>query len=344
MIYDLPSPSILCVLEKSNDLILDVYLPQFAQFLLSGKEASAFAKLCAIGQWKVDEAHALEASLCQKFGVRKQMDWPLATINATGEGVKPEAGHWLLVHPVNLVLQRDFFTLGEALVLTKAETEALIADLNRHFAQDGLRFIPSQSGDFWYLHVNEHLDVATYSLAEAMGRDVGKLMPSGKHGMKLQALLNEVQMLLHDHAMNQSREQQGLLPVNSIWLSGGGDFQALSNVAHKPIFRLFANDALSAGLAAWAGLTRQTESQSYAAFDAANNAGDAVVVVRDVVDLDSAWFAPLLQVLKRRKLKLLRCHFDVYGMTFTLTITPNDTWKFWRKKRPIGHYFNLVNQ
>ena len=327
----------------SDDLILDVYFHQFAQFLLNGKDAPAFAKLCAIGQWKIDESHALEASLCQKFGVKKQMDWPFATISAKGESIKSELGHWLLVHPVHLVLQRDFFTLGEALALTTTETETFIADLNRHFSQDGLSFISSQSGDFWYLHVDEDLDVATYSLAEAMGRDVGKLMPSGKDGMRLQSLMNEVQMLLHAHPVNQLREQQGSLPVNSLWFSGGGEFQALSKAIQKPTFNFFAQGALSVGLAVLAGLSPQIEVKNYTAFDKANNADDTVVVVQDVVELENAWFAPLLAALKRRRFKLLRCHFDVHGMTFTLTLTPNDTWKFWRKTCPVGHYFNLVN-
>jgi hypothetical protein len=34
--------------------------------------------------------------------------------------------------------------------------------------------------------------------------------------------LNEVQMLLHDHPINQQRVQAGKLPVNSVWLWGEG--------------------------------------------------------------------------------------------------------------------------
>ncbi len=333
----------LCVIEVSDDLILDVYFHQFAHFLLSDKDAPAFMNLCAIGQWKIDESHELEASLCQKFGVRKQKDWPLATISANGEGMKLKSGHWLLVHPVHLVLQRDFFTLGKSLALPPTETETLIADLNRHFSQDGLSFIPSQSGDFWYLHVDEDLDLVTYSLAEAIGRDVGKLIPRGKDGMRLQSLLNEVQMLLHEHPLNQLREHQGLLPVNSIWLSGGGDFKSMNQCAQKPAFRFFANDTLSAGLAFWAGMPYQNSVKNFVTFDAAESVADSVIVVREGGELESAWFAPFLGALKQRKLKLLRCHFDVHGMTFTLTLRPNDTWKFWRKPRPVGHYFNLVS-
>ena len=328
-------------LEKSDDLILDVYFPQFAQFLLSNNGSSVFAQLCAQGQWQVDAQHPLEAKLCTQFGLTKQLDWPLAPIRLMGEGVAVQAGYWFLVHPVHFVLQRDFFTLGEALHLTAETTQTLIGYLNQHFSQDGLRFLPSDAGDCWYLHVADEVDVSTYSLAEALGRDVGKVMPYGKHGMRFQALLNEVQMLLHEHPLNQVREQQGLPAVNSIWLSGGGSLQRISPPPSKPKFKFFAHDSLSLGLAKWAGLSCHTELVDDSTFKHQQNGEHAVVVMSTQDVSASACFSVLLQALKRTKLKTLRCHFDVHGMTFTLTLKALDAWKFWRKRRPVQTYFHL---
>jgi hypothetical protein len=323
----------------SDDLNLDVYLPQFAQFLLSGDDAPAFAKLCAIGTWEVDAKHPIEASLCKQFGVKKQADWPLAPLGLMGEGAEKKTGHWFLAHPVHFVLQRDFFTLGDLVRLSTDEVKSLSANLNQHFAQDGLRFISSQSGEFFYLLVNHDVDVATVLLSEAMGRDVGKHMPSGKDGMKFQALLNEVQMLLHDHPINQAREQKGLSPVNSLWLSGGGCVASMNQPAKELSVQFFASDIFSLGLAKWAGIPCQTLA---AADRALKPAGD-VVVVTDNHDLERDWFAPLLQRLKKKELKALRFHFDVHGMTFTLNLKSLDTWKFWRKASPISSYFNVVD-
>ena len=323
----------------SDDLNLDVYLPQFAQFLLSGDDAPAFAKLCAIGTWEVDAKHPIEASLCQQFGVKKQADWPLAPLALMGEGVEQKTGHWFLAHPVHFVLQRDFFTLGDAVRLSTDEVKSLVVDLNQHFAQEGLTFLPSKLGDFLYCHVNDDVDVTTFLLSEAMGRDVGKHMPQGKHGMKFQALLNEVQMLLHDHPINQVREQKGLLPVNSLWLSGGGGVESINQPAQTLSFQFFANDILSSGLAKWADIP----CQKLAAGDVSlKPAGDAVVVT-DHRGLERDWFAPILQRLKKKEFKAARCHFDVHGMTFTLHLKPRDTWKFWRKASPITTYFNVVD-
>lgn len=330
----------------SDDLNLDVYFPQFGQFLLSGDEAPAFVKLCAVGTWSLDAENALEASLCKQFGIRKQADWPLAPLSLMGERLalaaektQQEAGDWFLVHPVHFVLQRDFFTLGDTVRLNADEAELLSAQLNAHFSQDGLYFAPSKSGDFLYMRVNTDVDVSTSLLSEATGRDVGKHMPSGKDGMKFQALLNEVQMLLHDHPLNQAREQKGLLVVNSLWLSGGGSFQKLNQSPHKPSFKFFANDAVSAGLAQWANIAYQPLALDFSSME--NE--DAVFVLDHAKALDASWFAPLLNALKAGMVKTLRCHFDVHGMTFTLHLKSRDTWKFWRKRNPVSTYFNLAN-
>lgn len=323
----------------SDDLNLDVYFPQFGQYLLSGDDAQAFTKLCAVGAWEKDPEHALEASLCKQFGIKKQADWPVAPLALLGEEAQQAAGYWFVVHPVHFVLQRDYFTLGDAVPLNAMEAELLAAALNQHFTQDGLRFVTSKTSDFLYLHVNDNVDVSTYSLSEVMGRDVGKYMPHGKHGMKFQALLNEVQMLLHDHPINQALEKRGLLALNSLWLSGGGCFEAINPSAQTPAFQLFANDALSAGLAKWSGVSSALV-KDYASFKLV---GDGLMVVANNRDLESDWFAPMLKSLKQEELGTLRCHFDVHGMTFTLHLKPRDMWKFWRKLNPITSYFNLVN-
>jgi hypothetical protein len=59
--------------------------------------------------------------------------------------------------------------------------------------------------------------------------------------------------------------------------------------------------------------------------------------------LEDWWFKPLLKALRSGKIKTLRCHFDMHGMTFTLLVKSRDTWKFWRKTKSLATYFNLAN-
>lgn len=323
----------------SDDLKLDIYFPKFASFLLDGEYAPSFAKLCAIARWQVNAGYPLEASLCNRFGLEKQADWPLAPLALLGEGRDQEAGYWFLLHPVHFLLQRDFFTLADELKLTMDETETLVTLLNQHFSQDGLRFVASNSGEFLYMHVNGDVDVASHLLSEVMGRDVSKYMPSGDHGMRFQSLLNEAQMLLHEHPLNQARAQKGLLALNSLWLSGGGSFNKMKKPGQHPSFKFFANDAVSRGLAEWANIACQPLALDFSSIEN----GDAVLVINHANALEDLWFKPLLKALRCRKIETLCCHFDVHGVTFTLTVKSIDTWKFWRKCKPVSSYFNLVN-
>jgi hypothetical protein len=52
-------------------------------------------------------------------------------------------------------------------------------------------------------------------------------MPRTEAARLVRRLQNEMQMLLYTHPVNDSRNQQGLLPVNSFWLHGSGELPAL---------------------------------------------------------------------------------------------------------------------
>ena len=319
-------------------MTLDIYFPRFAPFLLNGHQTPAFAKLCALGSWHRDEDYPVEASLCRQFGLSKQQDWPLALMSALGEGLVVDAAYLLLLHPANFLLQRDFFSFGEPLALSHDEKTTLIQTLNNHFTEDGFRLISGASLSSCYLAVKREVEVSTTLISQGMGRDVGPMMPQGKDGMAFQSLMNEAQMLLHEHPINQARERQGLPLVNSIWLSGGGAVDALPKAAHQQDFIVFANDHLSQGLAKWAGIA----CYSLTGLDeVATSGNDAVIVLEDAGDLERDWFAPLLKALQSRMVKNVRCHFDVHGMTYTLTLKPMDTWKFWKKTLKPESYFKM---
>ena len=323
-------------------MTLDIYFPKFAPFLLSEKTAPAFAKLCSIGQWQQDQDHPLEATLCRQFGLQKQQDWPLSLMAAMGEDLVFEAEYLFLVHPANFILQRDFFSFGEAIVLPPEDQTRLIDDLNAHFKDYGLGFVAGPSSAFWYLKVQKPVNVSTTLLSGVMGRDVGPLMPQGNDGMAFQTLMNEVQMLMHEHPMNQEREANGLPLVNSLWLSGGGSVQALLKGDLKRAFTLFANDPVSKGLAKWAETAYlPLVRYDFSEIDSFEN--DAVIVVEETGDLEHDWFLPLLKSLQKHSVKAVCCHFDVHGITYTLKLKPRDTWKFWKKTLNPESYFTLAS-
>jgi len=163
-----------------------------------------------------------EAALCQMLGIDRQQDWPLAPIALQADGGDPGRDYWLRADPVHLGVMRDRIVLADsqALELDQAEADALVASIHGHF---GDSFSPlALQPRRWYLRLPQAPQMSTTPLSCATGRDIDPLQPRGPDASHFRALLNELQMLLHDHPVNQRREARGQLPVNSLWIWGGG--------------------------------------------------------------------------------------------------------------------------
>ena len=79
----------------------------------------------------------LEALLCDQYDVPLDGDYPMAAIAAVADGLEVVAkAYWLRADPVHLRLQRDCFSLDEAvpLPLLSVHAEQMLESLNRHFA------------------------------------------------------------------------------------------------------------------------------------------------------------------------------------------------------------------
>ena len=56
----------------------------------------------------------------------------------------------------------------------------------------------------------------------ALGEDLLDHQPDGPEGRRWRALLNEMQIVLHNHPWNAQRVERGLVPINALWIWGGG--------------------------------------------------------------------------------------------------------------------------
>ena len=79
-------------------------------------------------------------------------------------------------------------------------------------------------------------------------------LPSGDDTAMHRNLLSEIEMALHEHEVNLEREANGLLPINSLWLWGGGFAPEQITRVPPP---LFSDDALLTGY--WYSATGVTE-------------------------------------------------------------------------------------
>jgi hypothetical protein len=327
------------------DLCRGLEVPALERLLAKGRR-SVSAPLAA-GQ--AADAPAV-AWLCRQFGVEPQGDWPVAPFCLLADGGEPGAHHWLRADPVHLKLEGSRLLLadGGQFALTQQEAEALAASLNAHFSGAGLLFHPLRP-QRWYLRLERAPALATTPLAQAAGRDIDALLPRGADAPGWHARLNEIQMLLHGHAVNAQREAAGELPINSVWLWGGG---RLPEVPPARFNALWSSDPFAAGLAQAARIAAHALPADAAALlragagagvnlivldqlRAAAQYGDAHGWREQLARLERDWLAPLLQALRQERIGMLSLHAPGPAGTISVETTRGDLRRFWRRVRPL---------
>jgi hypothetical protein len=209
--------------------------------------------------------------------------------------------------PVHLRPDRDRLRLFDArqLGISRAEADALVAEVNAHFAGDGLRLVAPAAAR-WYLTAERPPALETAPLERVIGRSLDGHLPDGSDARRWAALMNEVQMLLFQSPVNQAREAAGRPAVNGLWTWGGGHWRPLPN--DRVPARVQGGGPLAVGLAAAAGAAAEPlpahaeaapgttlavhDRLLDAALDADETAWAAAAVALD------RWLAPVLDALR----------------------------------------------
>jgi hypothetical protein len=283
---------------------------------------------------------------CHFFGAAQQQDWPVAPFSCFADGLDPGSCYWLCADPVHLLLQRDTFAVAEGVRfdLTAGQVSEIVESLNSHFAADGMRFFAPHPSR-WYLRLEHAPRLQTIPLAEAAGHDMQPLMPGGPDALQWHRCLNEIQMLLHAHPVNQALEQQGRLPVNSLWLWGGGE---LSQSTANPGTTVWANDPLTVGLVKSQGVEPNPLPPTATDWLEQHQLYENHLIVLDSLDisdmqhrlsmLEKDWFAPMLAALRAGRLARLDLHLAGTQAVRTFSVTRNDLYKFWRRPKKLEEY------
>jgi hypothetical protein len=147
--------------------------------------------------------------------------------------------------------------------LSDSESRELLALLAPYFEEDGisLRF---DSAGRWLAQGAVFADLPCASLARVQGQSINAFLPDPGEFPKqtrLARLQAEIQMLLYAHALNDARAARGLPSVNSFWIDGAGQLEALPQ-ADPTTVRLETRlqDALS-DVDAYAGAWRDLKAQ-----------------------------------------------------------------------------------
>jgi len=148
--------------------------------------------------------------------------------------------------------------------------------------------------------------------------------------------VNELQMLLHEHPVNERRVARGLPPVNSVWLWGIGIARApMATVSGD----LLADDAWLAGL--WRRHGGSVRPPAVLAEVLAEEGADVRVATlmptdgRPAADalqaLEDSLFVPVRTALVESRVNLVSLHTG----RRVLELTPSARWAFWRRSRPL---------
>jgi hypothetical protein len=152
---------------------------------------------------------------------------PYAALQARADGLDVGESAWGLLTPVHWHLGTEQVSLMDprGLLLDDAHSRLFHAAVEGLFTSQGYRMhygAPLR----WYIAHASLSGLPTASLDRVIGRNVDRWLGSSPALRPLRRLQAEVQMLLYTHPLNADRQARGLLPVNSVWLSGCGAWQA----------------------------------------------------------------------------------------------------------------------
>jgi len=164
----------------------------------------------------------------------------------------------------------------EDLALDEATSQALLAAMAPYFLEDGITLAPHTLPGSWLATGEVFRGLHSISMDTLLGRHLTRslLDGAGTPAATLRRLQNEMQMLLYTHPVNEVRQQQGLAPVNSFWVSGAGVLsQALPAAPEVRVESRLRAPALRGDAAAHAEAWQAVDTDSCAALLAVLQAG-----------------------------------------------------------------------
>ena len=223
----------------------------------------------------------------------------------------------------------------------KSDIDILIRDLSEFFRVDC--DITAIAGG-QYLMCLKQLEAPSHypHILSVLGKSVNPYIEQSRDNLAWYRLVNEMQMFLHQHAVNRERAARGRPAINSLWFWGGGRAAATVDTS----LRWYCDDALLNRFAASRGL----QTESLRAIDESPPPTAAVIIdlrLLEVLksgdrgdleslllDIEARLLRPLLSAPGgRRRPLLLRAGFD-----FDFFLPPSARWKFWRRARSLADW------
>ncbi len=210
------------------------------------------------------------------------------------------------------------------LALTPEESSELAKPLKLLFGDAGFPLEVSTAGR-WQLRCPKSSRLPIFSPpSRVLGDDMARHLPSGDNERQWRHLLNEAQVILHNHPLNAARAQRVDSSANSVWFWGEG---ALPDFVRTPVTRVISGDEPIIALARLA-MVAHIDS-GWNAEDPANRADTILLDLGSASDANGldVHLANLESALKRRYVTSLRI---VSADGTRCVYKPAHAWRVWR--------------
>jgi hypothetical protein len=269
-----------------------------------------------------------------------ELEWAPARATCIVDVDRHVPGIVIRADPVHLETGADRLTLFPASCagLQVDESKELVRTLNESLEKIGGQCVFGAT-ERWYMTLPQIPECDWIAPECVEGRDVLAFMPRGADGAITSRLINDAQMVLHDHPLNEARRGRGDPEINSIWPWGW------RTGSHKPLpkwnGRTIADHPYARGLAILSGSApgvvtaadiETPKGQGLILFqelEAALRSEQTGSVHRALAQLEERIVQPLVLALRRGSLDCLQL-VTSSGCCYSLRRT--DFRKFWRRR------------
>jgi hypothetical protein len=325
--FGLPTPHL------APDLLRELRLPALATLLAK----AAKPILCDFDPFSRMLPHEAWISKQLGFAVNLQAATnspPLAASCIKHLGLEMEQGYWFILHPVHIHIARDHLVLTDhrRSMLSEEHSRALFESVLPSFTDAG-KTLRYGNASTWFVRADDWHGLQTATPDAACGHNVDIWMPKGEGERAWRKLQNEVQMVWHEHAINDARAEQGLPPINSVWLWGGAD---VSPQAAEPLFAHTGQNCAFDGIdASGKNLPTLLETLPQLRLLMCGELCEAALSedwaqwLERMHALELAWFAPALAALRLGQLTQVKFIIGHHAQLREFTVTKSSLLKFW---------------
>jgi hypothetical protein len=249
---------------------------------------------------------------------------PVAALTRSLDAADAGSALWLRADPSWVVTDAVTLRLlacGD-MQLSTDDCMALARPLKPLFGDAGFLLEPVTPAR-WYLRCPTGAQLPAFSSPQAaLGDDIARHLPEGDAGRRWRHLLNEAQVILHNHPLNAERVRRGVAPVNSLWIWGAGMLPDWVRTTYSYVVSGYEI------VHALARLAEIPMGASLADALPTSAVGAPILIDLERPGLAGEWQEPVQRALNDRVITEVRLHF-ASGERYRYR--HRHRWRFWRK-------------